>query len=86
MSDTSAPSESQIAIASFDRMLAETGRMLAETRKFSAEQNKLASEQTQLQAEARKFDRERWAVYATAVGGLIGGTAGIVTMLKAAGW
>ncbi len=68
MTETTPPNEAQVALASYDRML-------AETRKFSAEQNKLA-------AEARKFDRERWAVYAAAIGGLIGGTAGIVSLFK----
>jgi hypothetical protein len=79
MSATTGPSDAQTAAATYDRML-------AETRKFVAEQNKLADEGLKLRAEARKFDRERWAVYAAAIGGLVGGTAGIVTLLKAAGW
>ena len=78
MSATIPPTDAQISMATYDRML-------AETRKFSAEQNKLAEEATKLQAEARKFNRERWAVYAAAVGGVVGGIAGIVTLLKAAG-
>jgi hypothetical protein len=45
----------------------------------------LASEQTKLAAEARKFDRERWAVYAAATGGLIGGAVGLISLLKTFG-
>jgi hypothetical protein len=79
MADTIAPTEAQIALAGYDRML-------AETRKFSAEQNKLASEQTKLQAEARKFDRERWVVLAGGIGGIIAAITGVVSLLKLTGW
>jgi hypothetical protein len=53
-------------------------RMREETLKFMSEQRKL-------DAEARKFDRERWAVYVAAFGGLIGGAAGIVSLLRTFG-
>jgi hypothetical protein len=36
-----------------------------------------------LEAETRIYDRERWVVYVAAVGGAIGGAAGVITLLKA---
>jgi hypothetical protein len=66
MSETIAPTEAQIALASYDRML-------AETRKFSAEQNKLAEEAGKLASEARKFNHDRWIVALTAMFTVVGG-------------
>jgi uncharacterized membrane protein len=82
MSDTIPPDDVQIARASYDRTLAETGRMLAETRKFVAEQNRLTDERIKRQAEARKYDRERWIILIGAIGGVTAAVASIVTLLK----
>jgi hypothetical protein len=87
MSGTTAPTEAQVALASYDQMLADTGLALAETRKFAAEQNKLAAEQGKLNAEARKLDRDRWLAPALAITGLIGGVLTVaVTIARAVGW
>lgn len=59
---------------------------LAETRQFVAEQNRqMDARAMNAAAEARRLARERWAVYVAAVGGTIGGIAGIISLLKTAG-
>jgi hypothetical protein len=89
MSGTTAPTEAQAALASYDRML-------AETRKFSAEQNKLAEEAGKLSAEARKLAAEggklrgdRWLSPVIAVASIIGAVSGslaaVAALLRLAG-
>ncbi len=68
MADSIAPSEIQVALATYDRML-------AETRKFSAEQNKLAAESGKLQAEASKLRGDSWLAPVIAVASIIGAVA-----------
>jgi hypothetical protein len=65
MSATTAPSEAQIALAAYDRTL-------AETRKFSAEMNKLTDESLKLRAEASKLRRDYtlapWVIVVSSMG------------------
>ncbi len=83
MSTTTGPTEAQLALASYDRML-------AETRKFSAEQNKLASEAAKLQAEEKKLGRDRflapWQATAIALGAIAALVASLVSIAKSFGW
>jgi hypothetical protein len=65
MADTVAPTETQIALATYDR-LREEGL------KFAAEQHKLAQEAGKLQAEANKFNRDKWLVPLTALVTVVG--------------
>ena len=71
---------SETALSDLDlrQALAQIDRTQAETRKLLAEQVKLS-------AEARKFEKERWMVFAAMIGGLTGGAAAVLTALKAFG-
>ena len=90
MSTTIGPSEAQIALASYDRMLAETRKFSAEMNKLAAEQSKLAAEQIKLASEGRKFDRERglapWQSIAIALGAIAALVASMVSIAKSLGW
>ncbi len=75
MADTVAPSDTRIALATYDR-LREEGL------KFAAEQHKLAQEAGKLQAEANKFNRDKWLFPLTALVTVLGAiVAGAVARL-----